>query len=315
MPVTLPVKTEIADEEEMTAEITSEGAAASSSLLVMDPLGVETAPQLPQHFSVATDAASSSGGGNSPPHREEGAPVKRAKTVPSYKEMPELSLWNIKMKGKNNYNNPNISIFCPTGIPRFALYTSNEERQRLPFGLDLEPQNNPPSFLSGLPDPNKASESLDLLLSLTKSQEEYIEEIEKWVRSEAVKNSKDWWNRQYSETEINNMFSSALKRDADGKYQTKLRAKFVLSGRESFLTKVVFFKADRSTRLFGAGWDFVKPLLGPKAWRRCEARANVEVRSIWIVGKKFGVKFCYSDLLIMEEAVETSSAGFPELDD
>lgn len=306
--------------------LSQEEESTTPAMLVVDPAGVE---ELPQHFNVATEAGSSSAGSSpAAQHNGEAAaaieleapPPKRICTsstrpvIPSYLDMPATSLWITKIKGKNAFSSPIISVYTPNGIPRFALYTKDELRQKIPFSLDLEPQQNVPSFLFGTPDPSKTTEGLDLCINVTKAQEDYIEAIEAWVRSEALKNSKDWFGKQYNNmADINAMFTSALKRDSDNKYQTKVRAKLVLSGVEQYLTKIAFVKTD-GVPLKGAGWNFVKPLLGSKNWRNCEARAILELRSLWIVNKKFGLRLSYTDLLIMEEADTTACADFPELE-
>jgi hypothetical protein len=276
----------------------------------------------PQSFIISTGEDGSSTG-SSPIHHDHSIavsgnsevdepPSKKRKTAPCYLEMPPLDCWEAKMKGRNTFSSPIISVFSPNGIPKFALYEKSEPRQKIPFALDLAPQQMP-SFLQGTPDPSKTTESLDLCINLTKAQEDYIESIEAWLRFEAQKNSKEWFGKQYNETDINAMFSSSLKRDLDNKYQTKLRAKFTLSGVDKYLTKVAFVKADGNC-LFGSGWAFVKPLLKNNNWKNFEVRAHVMVGKAWIVGKKVGLRFSYTDLLIMEEDDMTVCASFPELD-
>lgn len=249
---------------------------------------------------------------------EESADVadgKRARTVPCYRDV-DVSTWITKIKGKNSFGSPTILIFGEQGAPTMALSHRDEPRGIFPFKLDLEPANGAqiPSFLSGRVDPSKMTEGLDFQISLSPQQVAFIERIDHWAQKQALLNSKEWFGRAYSATEIATMYSPVLKRDKDDKYAPKLKAKFVLSGVPDLLTKVTFIKSDKTSRT-GAGWDFVKPLLGSNYWRGNEVRAVVETRRVWIVGKKFGLSVQYKYLVVVEKETKPTDVDFPELED
>jgi hypothetical protein len=224
------------------------------------------------------------------------------------------SQWTTRVKGKNVHGGPIISVIGSNGPVHFALFTNDEPRGYFPFKMDLECQNAP-SFLSGTPSSSsKVTEGLDMSLTLTKLQENFIESIESWIKSEALKNSREWFSKEYSVSEIEAMYSSSLKKDSENRYPTKIRAKVILSGDQKHLTNIAFFNKGGKL-LEGAGWEFVKPLLGPDNWQRYEARGILKLVTIWIVGRnKIGARFNFSDLLVMERESETAFAAFPELE-
>jgi hypothetical protein len=239
-------------------------------------------------------------------------PPKRAR-IASYIDMAP-SEWTTRVKAKNVHGSPIILVFGSNGPVHFSLFTNDEPRGYFPFKMDLECQNAP-SFLSGTPSSSsKVTEGLDMSLTLTKLQENFIESIESWIKSEALKNSKEWFSKEYNVSEIEAMYSSSLQKDSENRYPTKLRAKVIMSGDQQNLTKIAFF--NKSGKLLeGAGWEFVKPLLGPDNWRRCEARGILKLVTIWIVGRnKLGARFNFSNLLVMEKESETAFASFPELE-
>jgi hypothetical protein len=252
---------------------------------------------------------------------EAGLPTKKAclsdkiKKLPAYCDV-DMSLWTTRVKGKNSFGSPIVLIFGAEGAPRMALYRKDEPRGFFPFKLDLEPANGgvPPSFLSGKADMSKASEGLDLQITLSTDQIAFLDRVDAWAQTQAMANSKEWFGRVYSEVDIAAMYTPCLKRDKEDRYPAKLKAKFILSGSiENFFTKVIYMKADGG-KMRGVGWDFVKPLLGSNHWRGNENRAVIEIRSVWIVGKKFGLRMNYTDLLVMEKAPGSSDVDFPELE-
>lgn len=233
-------------------------------------------------------------------------------TSSSYVDILRPSQWTTRVKGKNSFGSPVISVWSFNGPVQFALYTDNEPRGTFPFKMDLECQN-PPSFLLGTSNPSR-SEGLDMSLTVTKPQKDFLEEIEAWIKAEALKNSKEWFNnKQHNKNEIEAMYSSVLKTDVENKYPSKVRAKVILAGNEQYLTRIVFLKND-GTNLKGAGWNFVKPLLGARNWQGHEARGIFELKSIWIAKGKFGPRLTYSHLLVKEKSSEMAHAAFPELE-
>lgn len=236
---------------------------------------------------------------------------KRSK-VSSYKET-DVSDWTTRMKGKNSFGSPIVNVSCSTGFPRFALHPREDSRSTIPFKLDLEPVNGGllPAFLSG--GVVKTSEGLDLQITLSSQLAEFVEKMDVWMLKEAFTNSKEWFGRQYSEVELASMYTPCLKKDNEGRYPPKMKSKITLAGQTEYLTQVIA-KRD-SMQLEGAGWDFVKPLLGPSQWRGNEIRAVLLVRSVWIVGKKFGLRTNFTNLLVAEKEHVSFEADFPELDE
>ena len=240
--------------------------------------------------------------------------TKKAKTVVCYNDV-DLGHWTTKVKGKNSFGSPTVLIFGEDGPPRMALSRRDEPRGMFPFKLDLEPANGAqvPSFLSGKPDPSKMTEGLDMQITLTVDQNAFLERVDAWAQEQALLNSKDWFGRAYTAQEIAAMYSPCLKKDKDERYPPKLKSKIILSGVPAFLTRVIFIAAD-GTRKTGAGWDFVKPLLGASCWRGNEVRAVIEFRRVWVVGKKFGLGGNYTDLVVVEKEKGPTDVDFPELD-
>ncbi len=57
----------------------------------------------------------------------------------------------------------------------------------------------------------------------------------------------------------------------------------------------------------------MKPLLGTGNWRGNECRAVIDVRRVWVVGKKFGISVGYNFLMVLEKAEKPVDCDFPEL--
>jgi len=288
----------------------------------MTPSGApveDAAAGLPADLTPGSEAGFNGSGSKRAASSAEGplaaAPAKKkSKMVSCYRDV-NLGGWTTKVKGKNNYGSPTILIFGEDGAPRMALFHREEPRCIFPFKLDLEPANGAqvPSFLSGKPDPNKTTEGLDIQITLTPEQAAFLGRVDEWAQQQAVLNSKEWFGRSYTATEIAAMYTPALKKDKEERYPPKLKSKIVLSGVSDYLTKVIYIASD-GTRRTGAGWDFVKPLLGSNCWRGNEVRAVVEFRRVWVVGKKFGLIGNYTDLVVVEKEKGPSDVDFPELD-
>lgn len=243
------------------------------------------------------------------------APPRAMRTLSCYRDV-DVNAWTTKIRGKNKHGSPLIMIFGEDGVPTFALSHKDEPRGVFPFKLDLDPINGAqiPSFLSGKADLNKVTESLDFQITLTPEQANFANKIDAWAKQQGLNNSKEWFNRQFSEADIATMYIPVLKKDKEEKYEPKIKGKFVLSGVKDLQTKVTFIGADKS-KVVGAGWDFVKPLLGSDNWRGNEVRAVVDCRRIWVVGKKFGVIVQFKHLIVVEKKKKVMDVDFPELDE
>lgn len=276
----------------------------------------------PEKYAMTPSAVSLEDGMT--PRSDEGRPAKRARQdmggdvttlAPCYDQVI-LSTWTTKVKGKNSFGSPIIMVLGSQGPPMVQLSLPTETRCQFPFALDLEPVNpaQVPSFLSGKSS-DKLTEGLDFQINLTAGQASFLEKVDAWVQEQAVLNSKEWFGRVYSATEIASMYTPCLKKDKEEKYAPKFKGKLVLSGPHDLLTEVHFYRAGaKGEPEVGAGWDFVKERLGGSNWSGNEGRAVVEIRRIWIVGKKFGVACSFKILRVVEKQRRSIGLSFQETD-
>lgn len=277
---------------------------------------VEEYDMTPSGVTVETENSPSEAGYSASLKRQEPffAPAnKKPKTVLCYSDV-DLGTWTTKVKGKNTFGSPTVLIIGEDGAPRMALFRRDEPRGMFPFKLDLEPANGAqmPAFLSGKPT-DKTTEGLDLQITLTQDQIDFLGKVDDWAQQQALANSKDWFGKVHTEAEIAAMYTPCLKRDKEDRYPPKFKSKLILAGFPTYFTKVIHIASD-NTKKVGAGWDFVKPLLGANAWRGNEVRAVIEFRRVWVVGKKFGIGGAYTDLVVVEKEKGATDVDFPELD-
>jgi hypothetical protein len=246
-------------------------------------------------------------------------PVKKqrtASTAPRLQNYTDVNFttWSTRVKGKNAYNSPVIYINSNRSS-HFSLHHRDDPRSTIPFKIDLAPTNGAavPSFLSG-GEQLRATEGLDLQLTLCESQVKFVAQLDAWVLQQALTFSSEWFGKLFTQAELEAMYTPCLRQDPDHRYKPGLKSKMILVGGSELLTKVIYMKGGVRIAT-GSGWDFVKPLLGTSNWRGYEARAALDVTSIWIVGKKFGLRTTFSDLLIWETEASSSVADFPELND
>jgi len=223
-----------------------------------------------------------------------------APVIPSYSAL-EPEKWVAKQVGKNALGAPTICIYdnATRTAPIFALY-EGEECGTLVFPLEPHKDAQRPAFMTG-GEPTRKVESLDLITTLEGEQVKAVKAIDDWCKKQALENSKDWFGRTCSPTEIDVMYSSPIKIDESGKYAPNLRAKMNLAGIDKFLTQVTVVRANGVPEE-GAGWEFVEPRLGEQKWRQHKARMVLEARRIWIVNKRFGLTYSITDLAVREKA-------------
>ncbi len=272
---------------------------SSAQLLVEDD-------DLPQEEAQETPRSGGSRGRSRSPRRV---------VTPCYRDA-DLSSWTTRFKGKNKHGSANVNVFSPTGPPKVALFHADDPRCEIPFKVDVEPgEGRPvPSFLSGAPPDPTRSEGLELVITVTEEQAAFLERVDDWALREAEAHSKEWFGKQLTRAELQPLYSTCVRRDPENRYAPKFRSKMTLSGKGDFLTKVVFMHADgRQSK--GAGWSFVRPLLldSGDLWRGYGARAVLEVRSVWTVGRKFGLRTTFSNLLVKEKERGATDVDFPEL--
>jgi len=223
-----------------------------------------------------------------------------APVIPSYSVL-DPAKWVAKQVGRNALGAPTICIYdnATRTAPIFALY-EGEECGTLVFPLEPHKDAQRPAFMTG-GEPTRKVESLDLITTLEGEQVKAVKAIDDWCKKQALENSKDWFGRTCSPTEIDVMYSSPIKVDESGKYAPNLRAKMNLAGIDKFLTQVTVVRANGVPEE-GAGWDFVEPRLGEQKWRQHKARMVLEARRIWIVNKRFGLTYSITDLAVREKA-------------
>lgn len=248
------------------------------------------------------------------PKRAAGEPVRCYRDV-------DLSTWVTRVRNKNAHGSPNVTIFSDVGPrPEVALSHRDDECCTFPFKLDLEPGNGaqPPAFLSGA-ESTRMTEGLDLQIVLTPEQAAFVAQVDEWAKGQALLNCREWWNKNFSAAEIAAAYTPLLRQDPENKYAPKMKAKFVLSSTQpNLLTQVFYNRKDsygRTEKLQGAGWAFVKPLLGVSFWKGNSVRAVVSFTRFWVVGKKFGVSAEYKHLVVTEKQMPRVCLDFPELDD
>jgi hypothetical protein len=209
--------------------------------------------------------------------------------------------WYVKTVGKNSMGSPTICIYdgATKAPPVFCLY-DKEECGMLVWPLEPRKEAEPPAFMTGQ-TPTKKVESLDLITTLEGEQVDFVKRVDEWCKRMALSNSREWFGRNCSPSEIDFMYSSPIKIHEEGKYAPSLRAKMNLAGIDKYLTQVVWVKASGLPEE-GAGWDFVEPRLGEHKWRQHRARLVLEARRIWIVGKKFGLTYSITDIAVREKA-------------
>lgn len=218
--------------------------------------------------------------------------------VPVYTNV-DPSKWVAKQVGKSAAGSPTICIYDnqTRTTPLFCLYKGSE-CGTLVFPLEPRKDAERPAFMTGA-EPTKKVEALDLIITLEGEQLEFARKVDAWCKEQALANSKDWFGRMCTETELDVMYSSPIRVDETGRYAPNLRAKMNLGGIDKYLTQVTFVRSN-DTPEEGAGWDFVEPRLGEQKWRQHRARMVLEARRIWIVGKRFGLTYSITDLAVRE---------------
>lgn len=226
--------------------------------------------------------------------------LRRAPQVPTYADLNPCK-WTAKQVGKSPMGSPTICIYddATRTAPIFCLY-KDEECGTLVFALEARKDAEKPAFMTGA-EPTKKVESLDLTMTLEGDQLATMRSVDEWAKKQAMDNAKEWFGRACSVTEIDVMYSSPIKVDEQGRYAPHVRAKMNLGGIDRFLTQVTFVRSNGVPEE-GCGWEFVEPRLGEQKWRQHRARMVLEARRIWIVGKKFGVTYCITDLAVRERA-------------
>ena len=223
-------------------------------------------------------------------------------SYPSYAEVRPGN-WISKQVGKSSQGAPTVCIYDSTtrSSPVFCLYEKNSDQcGTIVFPLEPHKDAVRPSFMTGA-EPTRKVESLDLTMTIEEDQLRFVREVDEWCKKQAFENSKEWFGRACSATEIEVMYTSPLKVDESGKYPPHVKAKMNLYGIDKFLTRVVVVQANGVPEE-GAGWDFVEPRLGEHKWRAHRARMVLEARRIWVVNKRFGLTYSITDLAVREKA-------------
>lgn len=213
------------------------------------------------------------------------------------------SNWTAKQVGKTTQGAPTVCIYDSVSrtSPAFCMYEKNSDQcGTIVFPLEPHKDALRPCFMTGA-EPTRKVEGLDLTYTLEEDQCLLAQKIDQWCKKQALENSKEWFGRACSPTEIEVMYTSPLKIDESGKYPPHIKAKLNLAGIDKYLTRIVLVHANGVPEE-GSGWDFVEPRLGEHKWRQHRARIVIEARRIWIVNKRFGLTYSITDLAVREKA-------------
>jgi len=204
------------------------------------------------------------------------------------------------MVGKNQMGSPTVCVYDSTTreSPLFCLY-KGDECGTLVFSLEPRKDAERPAFMTG-GDTSKKVEGLDLSITLEGEQLEFVRSADERCKQLALENSKDWFGRTCTSTEIDVMYNSPIKVDETGRWAPHIRAKMNLGGIDKYLTQVTYVRAN-GTPDHGCGWEFVEPRLGEQKWRGHRARVVIEARRLWIVGRKFGLTYTITDIAVREK--------------
>lgn len=219
--------------------------------------------------------------------------------MPTYTAV-QPSQWIARQVGKSAMGSPTICVYDnqTRTTPMFCLY-EGDECGTLVFPLEPRKEAEPPAFMTGGVSTKKV-ESLELVTTLEGKQLDFVKSVDEWVKKQALENSREWFGRKCSPTEIDVMYSSPVRVDEQGKYAPNLRAKMNLGGIDKYLTQLTFVKTNGVPEE-GSGWEFVEPRLGEHKWRQHRARMVLEARRIWIVGKKFGLTYSITNIAVREK--------------
>lgn len=237
--------------------------------------------------------------GGSPRHQSESPREEAAGArIPLYSEVNPGG-WVARVVGKNSMGSPTICIYdnVTRTTPEFCLY-KGDECGTLVFQLEPRKDAERPAFMTGA-EPTKKVESLDLTITLEGDQLAFARQVDERCKKMALDNSREWFGRTCTATEIDVMYTSPVKVDETGRWAPHLRARMNLGGIDRYLTQVTYVRAN-DTPEEGCGWDFVEPRLGEQKWRGHRARMVLEARRIWIVNRKFGLTYSIRDIAVRE---------------
>ena len=114
--------------------------------------------------------------------------------------------------------------------------------------------------------------------------EAYVQELEAWILNEVARNPQTYLGQNFSEAQVQTMFTSALKTSEKG--YTHLRAKMNIAGKSG----VRCWDADK------------KPRAAPEDWTLCEVQPCLHIKGLWVMNKDFGLLIEMADALVSESS-------------
>lgn len=180
--------------------------------------------------------------------------------------------------------------------PQIVLSHRDEPPEKFPFTLDFKPRRD-----TVAPPPG----GLFATISLSAQQTNFLQSVDAWIQQQALINSREWFGgKVHSVDEIAEMYSPILKKNRDGRFPPKLKAKIVVvvgSAYQQRLTTIDYVKLHHPP-IQGSGWDFVKSILGSSDWKGYGVRGVIEPRRIWVsaAGNRFGIDVSFVHLVVIE---------------
>lgn len=247
------------------------------------------------------------------PDRKRARRGEEVAVVPSYKEL-DVDSWTTFVRrspsAASTYSSPLILVcWGPGGVPQVSLSPRGDPRGRISFKVDLGEHQQP--------------DKVWLCVDLSDAQASFLERLDDWAKRQALVHAEEWFGaaaRGLTAAEVESKYTPLLKRPPG--YPPRLRSKVVLDGPPSALTRIAFQAEPSLNVVVGAGWDFLAPLLGERMWRGNEVRVALSVKTVWVMGGKFGLSTQFASILVAEASAASSSlwdprsaVDFPELEE
>ena len=232
----------------------------------------------------------------------------------------DLSTWKVKVPpGKNSFGNSLLLISDDRSgdAPRFRLYRrGDEESSHVVFPIEFRdcfgPNVEKPAFLGGTS--TRKVESLEIQLSITPTQIAFFKQVEAWLKQEACDNAKAWFGRVFTKEEIDVMYQSPVREDAQGRWEPSVKARINLSGVPKFLTNVRLVQSGGGF-IDGAGWPFVSSNLGENKWKGNRVCAVLDVRRVWYASRRFGLNISVTDIKVWQNDAQKISVFDADVED
>jgi hypothetical protein len=163
------------------------------------------------------------------------------------------------------------------------------------YGFDLNSKYEKPSFLGGkAPARPGAPEGLNLPISLTQKETDYLTDLDAKCQEAFVAKNKAAWSSLVSEASL-----------FGGSKSTKV--KVILNGENQ--TKLAVIKDNKVVR--GQGWDFLKDHMEDcNSFKHAEVKLTVRAKKVWIVEGKAGFNLEATQLVLRPTERPTEMDAF-----